>query len=216
MLINFALHPDGLERQQGGKQLKNAKIKRMVGVALLMAMVIVLQFVGSMIPPIGGTVSISLVLIPIIIGATVYGPGAGAILGMTFAVVTLINCITGADPGGAMVFQANPAMCVLVVVGKSILCGLASGWVYALISKKNAYVGMLCAAIICPVVNTGVFVTCMLLFFKPVLSAWAGGTDVITYVLTGLVLCNFVPEMILNVVFSPAGHQITRIVKKTK
>ena len=196
--------------------MKNAKIKRMVGVALLMAMVIVLQFVGSMIPPIGGTVSISLVLIPIIIGAAVYGPGAGAILGMTFAVVTLINCITGADPGGAMVFQANPAMCVLVVVAKSILCGLASGWVYALISKKNAYVGMLCAAIICPVVNTGVFVTCMLLFFKPVLSAWAGGTDVITYVLTGLVLCNFVPEMILNVVFSPAGHQITRIVKKTK
>ena len=196
--------------------MKNARIKRMVGIALLMAMVIVLHFVGSMIPPIGGTVSISLVLIPIIIGAAVYGPGAGAILGMTFAVVTLINCITGADPGGAMVFQANPAMCVLVVVGKSILWGLASGWVYALISKKNAYVGMLCAAIICPVVNTGVFVTCMLLFFKPVLSAWAGGTDVITYVLTGLVLCNFVPEMILNMVFSPAGHQITRIVKKAK
>ena len=196
--------------------MKNAKIKRMVGVALLMAMVIVLQFVGSMIPPIGGTVSISLVLIPIIIGSAIYGPGAGAILGMTFAVVTLINCITGADPGGAMVFQANPVMCVLVVVGKSILCGLASGWVYALISKKSAYVAMLCAAIICPIVNTGVFVTCMLVFFKPVLSAWAGGTDVITYVLTGLILCNFVPEMLLNVVFSPAGHQITRIVKKAK
>lgn len=196
--------------------MKNSKIKRMVGVALLMAMVIVLQFVGSMIPPIGGTVSISLVLIPIIIGSAIYGPGAGAILGMTFAVVTLINCITGADPGGAMVFQANPVMCVLVVVGKSILCGLASGWVYALISKKSAYVAMLCAAIICPIVNTGVFVTCMMIFFKPVLSAWAGGTDVITYVLTGLILCNFVPEMLLNVVFSPAGHQITRIVKKAK
>lgn len=196
--------------------MKNAKIKRMVGIALLMAMVIVLQFVGSMIPPIGGTVSISLVLIPIIVGAAIYGPSAGAILGATFAVVTLINCITGADPGGAMVFQANPFMCVLVVVGKSVLCGVASGLVYALIRKKNAYVAMLCAAIICPVVNTGVFVTCMLLFFKPVLSVWAGGTDVITYVLTGLVLCNFVPEMILNVVFSPAGHQITRIVNKIK
>ena len=196
--------------------MKNAKIKRMVGIALLMAMVIVLQFVGSMIPPIGGTVSISLVLIPIIVGAAVYGPGAGAVLGTTFAVVTIINCITGADPGGAMVFQANPFLCVLVVSGKSILCGLASGWVYALISKKNRYVAMLCAAIICPVVNTGVFVTCMLLWFKPVLSAWAGGTDVVTYVLTGLILCNFVPEMILNVIFSPAGHQITRIVHKTK
>ena len=194
--------------------MKNEKIKRMVGIALLMAMVIVLQFVGSMIPPIGGTVSISLVLIPIIVGAAIYGPGAGGILGATFAVVTIINCITGADPGGAMVFQANPFLCILVVGGKSVLCGLASGCVYKLISGKNAYVAMLSAAIICPIVNTGTFVTCMLLFFKPVLSAWAGGTDVMTYVLTGLILCNFIPELILNMVFSPAGHHITRIVRK--
>lgn len=196
--------------------MKNAKIKRMVGIALLMAMVIVLQFVGSMIPPIGGTVSISLVLIPIIVGAAIYGPGAGAILGATFAAVTIINCITGADPGGAMVFQADPLMCILVVSAKSILCGVISGLVYMALRKVNAYVAMLSAAIICPVVNTGVFVTCMMLFFKPVLSAWAGGTDVVTYVLTGLILCNFLPEMILNIVFSPAGHQITRIVNKTK
>ena len=196
--------------------MKNAKIKRMVGIALLMAMVIVLQFVGSMIPPIGGTVSISLVLIPIIVGAAIYGPGAGAILGATFAVVTIINCITGADPGGAMVFQANPLLCILVVSSKSVLCGTISGVVYMMLRKVNAYVAMLCAAIICPVINTGVFVTCMMLFFKPVLSAWAGGTDVVTYVLTGLVLCNFLPEMVLNIVFSPAGHQITRIVNKTK
>lgn len=194
--------------------MKNAKIKRMVGIALLMAMVIVLQFVGSMIPPIGGTVSISLVLIPIVLGSAVYGPGAGVILGATFAVVTIINCITGADRGGAMVFQANPVLCILVVGGKSVLCGLAAGWVYRLISKKNAYIAMLCAAIVCPIVNTGTFVTCMLLLFKPVLSAWAGGSDVVTYVLVSLILCNFVPEMILNVIFSPAGHHITRIVKK--
>lgn len=195
--------------------MKNAKIKRMVGIALLMAIVIVLQFVGSMIPPIGGTVSISLVLIPIVVGAAIYGPTAGAALGATFAAVTLINCITGADSGGAMVFQANPWMCILVVTAKSVLCGLASGWIYALLHQHNAYIAMLCAAIICPVVNTGVFVTCMLLFFKEVLRVWAGGTDVISYVLTGLVLCNFVPEMLINIVFSPAGHQITRIVNKT-
>ena len=196
--------------------MKNAKIKRMVGIALLMAMVIVLQFVGSMIPPIGGTVSISLVLIPIVLGAAVYGPSAGAILGATFAAVTIINCITGADPGGAMVFQANPLLCFLVVSAKSVMCGLGAAWVYNLMKKRNPYLAMVCAAIICPLLNTGIFVTCMLLFFKPVLSTWSGGTDVVTYVLTALVLCNFVPEMILNVVFTPAGHQITRIVNKTR
>lgn len=196
--------------------MNSVKIKRMVGIALLMAMVIVLQFVGSMIPPIGGTVSISLVLIPIVMGAAIYGCRAGMVLGGTFAVVTIINCITGSDPGGAMVFQANPLLCILVVSAKSVLCGLASGWVYKILSGKNLYLAMLCAAIVCPVINTGIFVSCMLLFFKPVLNAWAGGTDVVTYVLTALVLCNFLPELILNMVFSPAGHHIRRVVHKRR
>lgn len=196
--------------------MKNRKIKRMVGIALLMAMVIVLQFVGGMIPPIGGTVSISLVLIPIVLGSAVYGPGAGALLGATFAVVTIINCITGTDAGGAMVFQASPVLCILVVAAKSILAGLAAGYVYKLLEKRNGYIAMLCAAIICPVVNTGVFVGCMALFFSDVLSAWASGSDVLSYVLMSLILCNFVPEMLINVVFSPAGNNIVRVINKTK
>ena len=57
--------------------MKNANIKRMVGIALLMAMVVVLQFVSGMIPPIFGIVSISLALIPVVFGAAVFGPGAG-------------------------------------------------------------------------------------------------------------------------------------------
>ena len=59
--------------------MNNSKIKRMAGIALLIALVIVLQLVGGMIPPVGGF-SISLVLIPIVLGAAVYGPKAGAAL----------------------------------------------------------------------------------------------------------------------------------------
>ena len=77
-----------------------------------------------------------------------------------------------------------------------------------------AYIAMLCAAIVCPVVNTGTFIACMLIFFADVLSAWAAGGDLIAYVLSGLVLMNFVPELIINVVFSPAGQRILHTVKK--
>ena len=194
--------------------MKNEKIKRMVGIAFLMAMVIVLQLISSSIPPIGGLVSISLVLIPIVMGGAVFGIGAGTILGATFGVVVLINCITGADPGGSMVFQANPALCAAVVLSKGILAGLLSASAYKLLSGKNAYLAMLCAAIICPVINTGVFVMCMLTFFKDVLSAWAGGGDLLAYILTGLVVANFLPEMAINVVFSPAGQRIVHVVQK--
>ena len=193
--------------------MKNAKIKRMVGIALLMALVVVMQFLSGIIPPVGGF-SISLVLIPIVLGAAVYGPGAGALLGATFGTIVYINCVTGADPGGAMVFQADPALCFLVVMGKGILAGLASGLVFKLLQKKNLYVAMLCAAIVCPLVNTGTFIVCMLLFFVDVLNAWANGAALAGYILTGLVLANFVPELIINVVFSPASVRILKVVKK--
>lgn len=193
--------------------MNNAKIKRMAGIALLMALVIVLQFVGSMIPPVGGF-SISLVLIPIVLGAAVYGPKAGALLGATFGVIVTINCITGADLGGAMVFQANPVLCILVVLGKGTLAGLASGLVYKLLRYWNGYVAMILAAVICPIVNTGVFIACMMTFFTDVLAAWAGGGEIIAYVLSGLVLCNFVPELIINVIFSPFGQRIVHTIRQ--
>ena len=126
----------------------------------------------------------------------------------------MVNCVTGADPGGAMVFQANPILCFLVVMGKGILAGTASGFVYKLISRWNSYIAMLVTAIVCPLVNTGVFVACMFAFFIDVLSAWAGGGDLVGYVMTGLILANFVPELIINIGFSPAGQTILMAVRK--
>lgn len=193
--------------------MHNQKIKRMVSLAFLMALVLVMQMLGSIIPAIGGF-SISLVLIPIVMGAVLFGPSAGALLGATFGTIVYINCITGADPGGAMVFQADPFLCLLVVMGKGVLAGTLSGLVYKLIGKWNVHIAMLFAAIICPVTNTGVFIVCMLTFFKDVLAAWAGGGDIIAYVLSGLVLMNFVPELILNVVFGSVGHTIIHVVKR--
>ena len=193
--------------------MKNQKIKQMAAVALLMALVVVMQFISGMIPPVGGF-SISLVLIPVVLGSALYGPNVGALLGGTFGAIVFINCVTGADPGGAMVFQANPVLCFLVVMAKGILAGFASGWMYKLLKGKNAYLAMLCAAIICPIVNTGVFVACMITFFKDVLSAWAGGGNLLAYILTGLVVANFLPEMAINVVFGTAGQRIIHVVKK--
>ena len=192
--------------------MNKANIKRMAGISLLMALVVVLQSVGSMIPPVAGF-SISLVLIPIVLGAAIYGPKAGALLGGVFGLVVAANCVTGADIGGQMVFLADPVLCILVVLGKGILAGLTSGLIYRVFKRKNPYVAMLLAAAVCPMVNTGVFVICMMTFFREVLSVWAGGGDIIAYILSGLMLCNFVPELIINLVFSPAGQRIAHTVE---
>lgn len=188
-------------------------VKKMTGVALLMALVVVLQLLGGMIPPVGGF-TISLVLIPIVMGTALYGPQTGALLGAAFGVVVVIGCISGTDVGGAMVFQANPILCVLVVMGKGILAGFLSGVVYAALKQKNSTLAMVLAAAVCPVVNTGTFVLCMAAFFMDVLSVWAGGSNVLGYILSGLMLCNFVPELVINLIFSGAGVRILKSLDK--
>lgn len=191
----------------------NKQIRKMTGVALLMALVVVLQLLGGMIPPVGGF-TISLVLIPIVLGAALYGPKTGALLGATFGVIVVIGCITGTDVGGAMVFQANPILCIALVMLKGTLAGFLSGVVYKVLKGKNALAAMVAAAAFCPIVNTGTFIAGMAAFFIDVLAAWAGGGDILGYVLSGLVLCNFVPELIINVLFSPAGSRILRTLEK--
>ena len=59
------------------------------GVGIFMAIVIVLQLLGAFIK--FGPFSISLTLIPIVVGAAIYGPGAGAWLGFVFSMVVLLS-----------------------------------------------------------------------------------------------------------------------------
>ena len=185
----------------------------MIGTALLMALVVVLQLISGMIPPVGGF-TISLVLIPIVIGAALYGPKTGALLGAVFSAVVIIGCVSGTDAGGAMVFQANPLLCILVVLVKGTLAGFLSGLTYSLLKERCGKISMLAAAVICPLVNTGVFILCMVAFYADVLAAWAGGSTIPGFILSGLILCNFVPELIINVLFSAAGDRIVSFLRK--
>ena len=77
----------------------HASVVRLTSLALLAALVVVLQTVASGIRI--GPVPISLTLVPIVVGAILFGPGAGAGLGAVFGVVCLIAGITGADAGFA-------------------------------------------------------------------------------------------------------------------
>ena len=60
----------------------------LVQLALLIALVVALQIVSALIPPIGGMVSITLTLIPVVVGGILLGKKAGAILGFAFGLPT--------------------------------------------------------------------------------------------------------------------------------
>lgn len=196
------------------------KIMRMVELSMLVALVVVLQLISAVIPPIGGAVSITLTLVPVVIGAILFGTSGGAILGFSFGAIVLINCITGLDVGGNILWNANPFLTALICFIKGTMAGLVPALVYKMVKGKKPtvsngrkYVSALSAALCAPIINTGLFVCGMLLFFMDTLRVWAGGSNLVTYVLLGLAGLNFLVEFLINIILTPA---IVRIVEAVK
>ena len=176
--------------------------------AVLTALVIILQIMGSFVR--FGPFSISLVLIPIVIGTATCGKWVGAWLGFVFGLAVLLS-------GDAALFLAvNIPGTIITVLAKGTLCGLISGLAYEYTIKlfKNNYLSTVVAALICPIVNTGIFLTGCLLFFMPTITQWADGTDVGTYIIVSLVGVNFLVELAVNIVFSPIIVRILKAIKK--
>ena len=203
---------------------QNISIQTLSGLAILTAIVVVLQLVGSQIH--FGPFSISLVLIPIVVGAAVYGPLAGAWLGFVFSVIVLTM-------DSALFMGINAIGTVLTVILKGTLAGLCAGLIYSAF-KKWAFVfknletgneswqinlGVILAAIVCPVVNTGLFLVGCALFFLPTIREWgigAGYSNVVGYMFLGLVGGNFLVELLINLILSPVIVQLIHIGKRRK
>lgn len=183
----------------------NCKTKNLVGIGLFTAIVVVLQLLGGGIK--FGMFSISLVLIPIVVGAAVYGWQAGAWLGFAFGVTVLLT-------GDAAAFMAvHVAGTIATVLVKGMGCGLVAGLIYGLLSKKSRILAVIIAAIACPVVNTGIFLIGCKLFFYDTVAAWgaaAGFDNAAAYMFLGLAGVNFLLELGINIVLAPV---ITRLIK---
>lgn len=188
--------------------------KRLTGLALLTAIIVVLQVVASFVK--FGPFSITLALAPILIGAALYGPKAGAYLGGVFGLVVLIACILGWDIGGNTLWNANPFLTACICLVKGIAAGFAAGAVYwAIVGNHPTHgrmmVSSIVAGIVSPLVNTGLFVLALVLMFHDILVTWAGGSELIYYIVFTLTGVNFVLELILNLVLSTVIVRVVRV-----
>lgn len=195
--------------QAGGIIMKKMTTKDMVLAAILTAIVVVLQFWGATIKL--GPFSVSAVLVPIVIGAATCGVGIGAWLGFVFGVIVLVS-------GDAAAFLAvDVAGTVITVLAKGTLCGLLAGVTYKAFANVNSYLAAVLAALVCPLVNTGIFLLGCLVFFMDTISQWAEaanlGGNVAQYMIVGLVGVNFLVEVLVNIVLSPV---IVRLINARK
>jgi hypothetical protein len=139
----------------------------------------------------------------------------GLIGGAFLLLVVLITGMMGLDGGTVMyLFSQNAIATVLICLVKGWASGAFSGLIYHLIARKNDKVAVVAAGIVCPVVNTGLFIALMMVFFFSVLNSWAGGENLIYYLIFGLTGINFLVELGVNLVLSSAIVRIIKVVSK--
>ena len=182
--------------------------ERLVLAAILTAIVVILQVMAIVTRAVLPVFAVNLVLIPIVIGAAVGGVRVGTWLGFVSGVAILIS-------GDASAFLTiDIAGTLITVLAKGALSGLVAAFVYKAVEKKDRYLAVLSAAVVCPIVNTGVFVLGCLAFFMDTIRAWGDGLgyeNAFAYIFLGMIGVNFVIELILNVVLSPVAVRLLDI-----
>ena len=144
---------------------KKFSTKFLVEMALLVAIILIMAFT-----PIGyirtAGLEITLIVVPVAVGAVTLGPAAGAILGGVFGITSFIQCF-GMSPFGAALLGINGFLTFLVYVPTRILVGWLTGLIYQGLRKtKLPYTASITVAnLCCPLLNTTLFMGMLVIGF---------------------------------------------------
>lgn len=160
----------------------NNRTIRMVQLALFTAIIILMTFtpIGYIKTP---GLEITLIVVPVTVGAIVMGPMAGAILGGVFGISSFIQCF-GLSPFGAVLLSINPVGTFIVCMIPRILMGWLTGLIFNAIKRvdKTKSVSYAVASLAGPLLNTAFFMSALVLFFY--------NSDYIQGFVTGLKVTN--------------------------
>lgn len=193
------------------KSFFTAKNVTILGV--LTAIIVVLQIFGSYFRI--GTISLSFVLVPIVIGGILTGVIGGTILGFIFGVITLVMGVVGADQFTFILFSDHPFLTILTCVIKGSAAGFMSGFVYKLLKDKKLTLSTFAASAVAPIVNTGLFIVGAFCMADTLNSNFvAENSNVVYFIFIGCAGINFLIELAINLVLAPSVCKIIKAVKR--
>ena len=187
-------------------------------IAVLVALVVVLQVFGGYITIAG--LSLNLALVPIVLGAILFGPIVGAVLGFICGLIIFIYGVTGQEAFTFYIFNVNPVATTILCFLKTTVAGLVAGFVYRLIEKKNKLVAVFTASALVPIINTGIFaIGCFIILDTVVAFLESAGLDTTGmsagYIVFAVVITwNFFIELLTSLILAPAVATVTRVVEK--
>lgn len=144
---------------------KRSSTLYMVELAMMIAIILLMSFtpLGYLRTP---GLSITLLTIPVAVGAIILGPKGGAVCGLAFGATSFYMAVTGSSAFAAALFNINPFGTFIVCIVARVLEGWLTGLIFAALHKSPAkkfsyYV----ASLACPLLNTFFFMGFLCLFF---------------------------------------------------
>ena len=193
----------------------------MVSVALMAAIVIVLANtpLGMIQLPI---IKATTVHIPVILGAILLGPGAGAILGAVFGICSLVSNTMAPT---LLSFAFSPFLsttgipgalkAIWISVGCRILIGVAAGWLWVLFTKikLNQFIALPIVGFVGSMVNTvTVMGSIYFLFAQQYAEAKEVALTAVFGLVMGTVTASGIPEAIAAAILVLALGQVLVVV----
>ncbi len=144
--------------------MSNSKnsVKRLAVTSVLAAIIAVVSFLP--LKTMGLEITFSMV--PIAIGAILYGPAVSTILGGVFGIVSFLQCF-GYSAFGAMLIGENVFYTFIVCMTR-VLAGLITGLVAKAMTSDNKVVTelkFLVCSLLAPILNTVFFMSSLILMF---------------------------------------------------
>ena len=195
----------------------------MAGVAMMAAIVVLLANTPlGMIPLV--VTKATTVHIPVILGAILFGPLAGGILGGVFGVCSvIINTFTPAltsfafSPFLSTTGLSGAVKALWVAVGCRILIGVAAGWLWRALSRTrvNSWTALSIVGFTGSMVNTvTVMGSLFLLFTQQYAQAKEVALEAVSGLILTTVLANGIPEAIVSTVLvAVIGKNLLRFAK---
>lgn len=165
----------------------------LVETAMLTAIIVIMAFTPLGYLRIGG-LELTLIMIPVLIGAVTQGPAVSTFLGFVFGVTSFIQCFMGSPLGAILAGISIPRTFIVCVVSR-VLAGLLCGLVFKAAAKHDQKRGWsyFAAGFSGSLFNTVFFLGLLALCFwtvqfSPEQAAALGGADTVLKTVIGIAL----------------------------
>lgn len=193
----------------------NQKIRKLTANGLLAAVICIVSFL----PLRTMGLEITFSMVPVAIGACLFGPSSGAILGAVFGTVSFLQCF-GYSVFGTALLEMNFFYTLLICIPTRAAAGFLAGLLAKALKKvcKTNLLGYTAGCIAAPVLNTVFFMSAICLFFYNTdyirgFAQLLGSNNVFTFILL-FVGINGLVEIIAGFIIAlPVSKALSKAIK---